>query len=215
VAGLELHWSDPGLRAENRLRLTLAAEFKLIDDALTALRRDQAHANSDSLSAEPFRRNAILADLDRELGTALFADHAYPAAPGNHTTLSVTNEKHNESQPHGYLALLQPYCGGCHAGDTLQPPGFLAGDEARKRVRQCAPRILARLLAWQVTEDDAIAPMPPPATIDAAWARSDHYFSLVNAVTNLLPQSADSPAPGPGAAQYHQLAPCLTPASPD
>jgi hypothetical protein len=211
LAGLELHWSDRSLRAENRLRLTLSTEFRLIDDALSALRQDHARANSDSLSAEPFRRNAILADLDRGLGTALFTDHAHPVAPGNRTTLSVTTGKRNGTQPDGDLALLQPYCGGCHAGDTLQPPGFLAGADPRKRTSQCAPRILARLLAWQVADDDAITPMPPPATIHAAWAQSDHYFSLVNALTSLVAQSAAAPAVSPDAAQYEQLAPCLAP----
>jgi len=211
LAGLELHWSDRSRRRDIRLRLTLAKEFRLIDDALTALRQDEARANSDSLSAEPFRRNAILADLDRELGTELFSDHAPPTAPGNRTTLSVATGKRNEAQPGGDLALLQPYCGGCHAGDTLQPPGFLAGADPHQRIRQCAPRILARLLAWQVADDAAITPMPPAATIDAAWAQSDHYDSLVDAVANLVGQSPAAPAVSADAAQYEHLAPCLVP----
>jgi hypothetical protein len=212
LAGLELHWSDPGLRADNRLRLTLAAEFELVDDALTALRQDHARGDSDSLSARPFRRSAILADLDRWLGTALYSDQAQPAAPGNRTTSSVATGNRNEAQPGADLALLQPYCGGCHAGDTLQPPGFLAGDEPRQRIRQCAPRILARLLAWRVAHDDAIAPMPPPATIPAAWAQSEHYASLVDAVASLVGQSAL--AVTADAAQYQRLAPCLAPSNP-
>jgi hypothetical protein len=211
LAGLELHWSDPSLRGENRLRLGLAAEFRLVDDALTALRLDQARANSDSLSAEPFRRNAILADLDRRLGTSLFSDHAHPAAPGNRTTINVTTGNWNEAQPASDLALLQPYCGGCHAGDTLQPPGFLAGADPRQRIRQCAPRILARLLAWQAAGENAITPMPPPATIHAAWAQSDHYHNLVDAVANLVEQKVAAPAVSPDAANYEQLAPCLAP----
>ena len=211
LSGFELLWSERSLRADNRLRITLSAEFKRIDDALRALRQDHARADSDSLSARPFRRNAILADLDRHLGTALLNHHAHPAAPGNRTAFSLTSGKQHKDQPGGDLALLRPYCGDCHADDTRQPPGFLAGDNPQQRVSQCAPRILARLLAWQVTDDDAITPMPPAAAIHPAWARSDHYFSLVDAISNLLPQSAALPAVTADAAQYDQLAPCLQP----
>jgi hypothetical protein len=209
LQALELHWSDPDLRADNRLRLTLSADFSSIDEALTALREDHARDDSDSLSARPFRRSAILADLDRWLGTALAAQHPEPVAPGNRTTLGTQADMVGAGLSDGGLAFLQPYCGACHAGDTLQPPGFLAGDDPRKRIGQCAPRILARLLAWQVVEDDAIAPMPPPATIHAAWTQSEHYDSLVDAVARLVGQSSQAAAVNARTARYEHLAPCL------
>jgi len=46
--------------------------------------------------------------------------------------------------------------------------------------------------------------MPPPATIDPAWVQGGHFDSLVAALAQLA-----GPAPGAGAAQYQQLAPCL------
>jgi hypothetical protein len=206
VASLELRWQDDLLQGNILIEIEVAREFQLIEPALASLLRNFRAGNGDALSARPFRREPVIAELDRALGpqggnrgqAAAMASPAPLSRPA--TALDLA----------GDLALLQPFCGRCHAGATRFPPGFLGVDGTRRRVSQCAPRILARLAAWRASGEDAIVPMPPPATIDAHWASSNHYRRLVDAVETLLADNPEIALPiQTAAAAYSRLPPCL------
>ena len=112
------------------------------------------------------------------------------------------------------LYLLQAHCGQCHASDARQPPGFLAGNNVMSRVAQCAPRILARLRAWQDRANSEVIPMPPPANVDADWPQGDHYRRLLAAVERLRDNRAASATVDSGAGAYPELDTCLAPGQP-
>jgi hypothetical protein len=210
LRSLELHWRDESLRGPSRIEISLAQEFQIVDEAIALLLREHRGTGAGSLGDKPFRRAAIVAELDAALAmlnasgpeageSAAMPPPGLPAAP----------PEADASRLRGDLALLQPMCGRCHAAETRNPPGFLAGDDSPRRIRQCAPRILARLRAWHDSDDFAIVPMPPPATIEESWARGNYYRKLVGAVAGLLQQEPAAAAAATGSAAYERLPPCL------
>ena len=217
VSALKLHWQDSMLQGNSRLEVQVSREFKLLEQALSRLLLDHQQGTRDGLEEKPFRRQAIM----RELGQALGWPDAGSTVDSRHSA-AVAEPGVNppgESRDHGpvgRLALLQPYCGRCHAENTINPPGFLTGADVHERIRQCAPRILARLRAWHDSSEFAKAPMPPPATLGAmsttvdAWPRSDHYRTLLAAVENLIGDSGDGSTPQKlKGIDYDSLPPCL------
>jgi hypothetical protein len=110
----------------------------------------------------------------------------------------------------GELALLEPYCSHCHADTSVNPPGFLTGNEAGAKILQCAPRMLARLKAWQAETDFPASPMPPPAFLEfvgttiEAWPKSAHYRRLVASLENMVRKNHQLLG-----TDYQHLPPCL------
>lgn len=181
------------------LELEIVDDSERIDAAIAALLLD----DDDSLSSAAFRRDRVMPALMRELQMpALSWPRAAPAAKPQAPNPGARLEDN--------LALLDPYCAHCHAQDTHNPPGFLYGVNAGERVVQCAPRMLARLAGWQSYPQLARSPMPPPASLPVSgtsaerWPDSDHYRSLLAAITALLERDysdiayEDLPACGPG-----------------
>jgi len=220
VSALKLYWQDSMLQGISRIEVQVSREFELLEQALSRLLLDHQQGSRDSLDTKPFRRAAVM----RELGHAL-------GWPGDDTTVDsglsaraaeaglIPPGANRDQGPGGRLALLQPYCGRCHAENTISPPGFLAGADFHKRIRQCAPRMLARMLAWHDSSEFAKPPMPPPATLGAmsttidTWPRSDHYHSLLAALENLIGDSSDGSTPQElQSLDYDSLPPCLPPA---
>jgi len=220
LRSLELNWRDASLREGSRFEISVAREFDLVDAALEVLLRNHREASGDGLQAGPFRRAALIAELDQALSSPLLAGpwggavtgSASAERPAPAVAVASLPAKTGEAgrQSDGALELLQPLCGHCHAAESRNPPGFLAGSDSRGRIEQCAPRILARLRAWRDSSDSAVAPMPPPATIGPGWAEGEHYRKLVAAVENLLSGSRHSAARiGAEAAENELLPPCL------
>ncbi len=209
LATLELHWQDQQMRGEVRLQINVVNEFGAIDIALAKLLQEHRNGDGDSLRAKPFRRRAILTDLERVLGTrsSTFLQQRLSVAGAP----VVSAAPLAADQELGDLALLQPYCAHCHQADTRYPPGFLSGSDAHSRVAQCAPRILARLQAWQEASNDAIVPMPPPTTIHAEWIASEHYRQLVDAIEKLVQESDAALPVGTDVVDYERLPPCQVP----
>ncbi len=185
VSRFELRWDGDLATAEPVLELELSREFAALDAALADLLDRHRRGRASSLAGGPFERRRLLADLLPALG--LEAPRwppptrpAVPAAPAAPVPLDAS------------LALLEPHCGGCHRAPGLNPPGFLAGPAAAARIRQCAPRMLARLYAWQSQSQLPAAPMPPPATLadgGARWRDSDHYRELLALLGKLVEPS--------------------------
>jgi len=184
IDSMTIHW-DESPTGQSRLEITVSAEFEIIDQALVKLlgRHQTGHANS--LRQGAFRRKQVLQELMQELSMDslewLEMGHNAPRTDSiAHTRLE------------GGLALLEPYCGHCHGGETSHPPGFLSSGTPQNRVLQCAPRILRRLQAWQKNSQFPRSPMPPPASIGFSgvsavdWPLSDHYRTLVTSLENLV-----------------------------
>lgn len=192
IAALTILSDDTGWSLDARI----AVEFDPLDRAIDRMMANQ----TDALSDKPFRRDAIVSELMQQLGmTALRWQPTRQPSPDN--------PAQSGARLSGGLALLDPYCAHCHGFATSHPPGFLFGDGAAERVRQCAPRILIRLEAWQ--SESAFSPMPPPASLGFSgagtdtWPLSDHYNGLVDALTALVPGEFRGLA-------YDDLPPCLS-----
>ena len=222
LQSLRLSWAGASLREGSRLEVLVVREFEFIDHALTVMLQNQHRKKGDSLAGKPFRRAAVITELDEALATPPAAGpwggalpgaglSARPAPPGN-VVAGRSASSAAVGQSIAGLELLWPLCGNCHGSERRNPPGFLAGSDRRGRVEQCAPRILARLKAWRDDSGSAIAPMPPPATIESDWAEGEHYRELVAAVEDLL-RAARKPPDGISAeaADNGRLPPCLAP----
>ena len=210
LSSLKLLWQDDSLRTPSGLEIELVRDFQLLEQALAKLLQNHDEGRGNSLGSKPLQRATLMTELGEALGLTS-PSVKLPQASSRQASLTAANlpaGRRPVAQP-GDLALLQPFCGQCHGSETRNPPGFLAGEDARERVRQCAPRILARLVAWQLESDDAIVPMPPPATVGADWNLGESYQRMLDAVGALLPARV-------GAAQamadtYDELPPCLAP----
>ncbi|HUV20712.1 MAG TPA: hypothetical protein VMZ32_02905 [Gammaproteobacteria bacterium] len=211
LSSLKLHWQDDSLQRENHLEIEIAREFQVIEQALASMLLNHRKGNGASLSTRPFQREVIMAELGQVLG--LVADNNDPpqAKRQRHAQIPPRTLPLLKGEQAGDLALLQPYCGHCHGADTLAPPGFLAGSDTTRHLEQCAARILARLLAWHDPSEQAIAPMPPPASIDANWSQSEDYFKLTAAIGEQLAATRGAAAViGATAGSYDLLPPCKT-----
>jgi hypothetical protein len=214
---LKLYWLDSPLRGDSRIEVEILRDFVLLDQALSRLLLDHQQGLAESLEAKPFRRRAVIRELGQALGWASdgnITDRKF-STPARPTDID-TQDPDRDHGPVGRLALLQPYCRHCHSEDSLNPPGFLAGAKTRERIRQCAPRILARLRAWHDNSEFAIAPMPPPATLAAlstsieAWPHSDHYHTLLSAIEDLIGEGDGASAlTALEGIDYDSLPPCL------
>ncbi|UCH38876.1 MAG: hypothetical protein JSU67_11970 [Gammaproteobacteria bacterium] len=187
LESIVLEWDDSLIDGESRLEVRISVESDILDGAIRALH--QLHdKDGKSLAAGVFRRQALLQELMPLLGMQPL-EWQTPLNGRQSPTRST------KKPIAGALALLEPYCAGCHGDDSRQPPGFLAGKDPLARIRQCAPRMLRRLRAWQPGNRPGHAPMPPPASIAfsgtsaADWPRSDHYRNLMTGLEALLPES--------------------------
>lgn len=171
--------------SDARMEIEMSDDFRYLDEALAQLLVDNATGKSDSLSALAFRRRVIVDELMRQLGMKTLNWPRFTKPP-------VKTEKATAVELNGDLVLLYPYCAHCHNANSVNPPGFLYGEQLHERLVQCAPRILTRLKAWQDGYNFPRSPMPPPAspgmsgTSAESWPRSDHYRLLLNAIQGLV-----------------------------
>lgn len=175
VSRFELGWDGDFTASDIMLEVELALEFANLDAALDELLASHRRGLASSLAGGPFDRRRLLDELLPALG--LGAPN-WPPAPRPAAPPAVSPPAPLDAS----LALLEPHCGTCHRAPELNPPGFLGAPGPRARIRRCAPRMLARLYAWQPGSRLPAAPMPPPATLaddGARWRRSDHYRGLL------------------------------------
>ena len=181
IKSLQLRWDGDQPSSQATLTLEIAPEFELIEQALLKMQQ----STTASLGEDKFQRHAVIRELTEVLGLQplVWADQPRPVA---------IQSKPEQPVLEGNLSLLVPYCGYCHADDTVNPPGFLFGDQAQARITHCAPHILQRLQAWHKSSDFTGSPMPPPASLAISgttadeWPRSHHYRSLVSSIEQLV-----------------------------
>jgi hypothetical protein len=185
VVSMSLAWEQSPARGASRLEIRVSPEFLLLDAALRRLAAMPTRDARLSLDGGVFSRESLLRPLMRELGMPPLEWIEADSAP-------ATPRPRVGGQLQGGLALLEPYCAHCHAGTESNPPGFLSPAAPAAALTRCAPRMLARLRAWQQYAGSGRSPMPPPASIaysgtDAAhWPSSDHYRSLLSSLDKLL-----------------------------
>ena len=182
IREMNLHFDIAG---NNNLEIVISTESIQLDQMLAGILSNNQQELSDSLSSQPLRRQAVITDLSRQAGfkSLKWIDLPKPV---------ISRKPASNFELPGSQALLQPYCAGCHSDNSKHPPGFLWGSRPDLKIRQCAPRILARLKAWQPGHEISKSPMPPPASLEISasnaneWPHSDHYYALVSAIELLL-----------------------------
>ncbi|MDH3387404.1 MAG: hypothetical protein OEN02_05800 [Gammaproteobacteria bacterium] len=209
ISSMVLSWNDRLRDGESSLEIEVVAEFEHVDQALQRLLDEDVQRRGDGLAANPFERKKILHGLMRELNMKPLA-WAETTAPASAATARPVGKLD------GKLALLVPYCAHCHRDDRVNPPGFLAGDDPRAAVLQCAPRILRRLKAWQTGFAIAKSPMPPAASLEFSgitaddWPASDQYRAMVASIEELaLERHGEQALKNWLEADYRLLPPCL------
>lgn len=203
VKSLMLRGNDSLLNGKISLEVEVVEEFRLIDQALSRLLQVNRQALGESLADSAFRRKTIVRELASALGMKPM-NWRQPPLPVSHVKKTLSGNLSGE------LALLEPYCSNCHADESVNPPGFLSGKQSESRVIQCAPRMLARLKAWQAGTDSSTTPMPPPAflafigTTIEAWSESDHYRVIEASLEDMVRKNYQLQG-----TDYQHLPPCL------
>lgn len=203
VRSLVLRANDSSLNGPISIEVEVVEEFRLLDRALSRLLEDNRQARGESLADSAFRRKMIVRELASALGMKPM-DWRQPREPESHVKKTLS------SNLTGELALLEPYCSHCHADESVNPPGFLSGIQSESGLIQCAPRMLARLKAWQGGNEFPVSPMPPPAflafigTTIEAWPKSDHYRAIEASLENMVRKNHQLQA-----GDYQHLPHCL------
>lgn len=153
----------------DRLERVIHRQPERLKQALSGLVDSTLIGRSDVFADQPFRRVALLASLDQQLGLPVVSrcclDDRGMQPPvddevaSHHATGTV-----QEASPIDEHNLLHQYCGACHHGADGFPPNFLHGApaEVEANLLQCADRIFVRLSMWDIAHPEQLeAPMPP------------------------------------------------------
>lgn len=180
VAGVELRWRPRDARALDGMSTVNARavvdtvdDFSFVRDAIAAM------VDQGVFAARPFSRAAVLSPLFTRLGLAA---REWCCNDGSRLPPAVVEPEAPPAPTDGAArpyAAFYPLCASCHATSERFPPNFLAGpgELVAASVRQCAPRIYARLAMWRVAPAARDkTPMPP-------------RFPPVHATTPSLPAS--------------------------
>ncbi|MGI9385650.1 MAG: hypothetical protein ACR2PO_21075, partial [Methyloligellaceae bacterium] len=154
----------PRHRINGEAVLTFVDDFGLLRTAIDAGLAERPPVAGRLYGAHPFDRRRIMADLFARLGLP------YGHAPSIVHARATPALRRGAETPTAGRSALQVYCGDCHRMPSVFPPNFLfGGDGDRKRkLVQCAERILYRLAMWrQPAETRQTAPMPPATYLES------------------------------------------------
>lgn len=153
----------------DRIAHALTRQPERLHQALLALVRHTLKGQTDVLGNAPFRRAALLAALDAQLGMPVIVrccldDRGMPPPVDEMVEVHHTaSPEHEQAQTPG-IKTFQKYCSTCHHGADGFPPNFLHGSpaEVEQNVKHCADRIFVRLSMWKAPQQEQReAPMPP------------------------------------------------------
>ncbi len=221
VASVEFRWRprDVSVRAGTH-EVTAHAVVNVVDDfapvrdAIAALAADTT--DKGVFSALPFSRPRVLAALFEKLEL-----HQREWCCNDASHLPPARVEPQESPlptagPAEDFAAFYPHCARCHATNERFPPNFLAGPGERvaASVKQCAPRIYARLAMWRVApamRDKTPMPPPVPSVNATAYSAPAPVAGLERTITELLrAESGTAPRVEQVLAQgYEALRPCM------
>lgn len=169
------------------------------NDGVAVLRRAVAAMAAEEggpLAAGPLARRRIVPDLLRRLGMA------DAQCCGRSPPLPAPLQETRRPTPAGLspeLAILFRHCATCHDGVERFPPPFLGGEDFRRRVAGCAPRMAYRLAMGRLVEGRrAKTAMPPPASAHApGFAESAEYRALMAWLPSLAGRPLEALLQGP------------------
>lgn len=197
ITALTLHYrrESPadGEPVEARLRVLVSDDFRIVEEAVEALRLEEINAGPGGVfSHQPFQGTRAMQALFRTLGLeptrwCCDSERVLPPVRGESGVARENVAGLSAVRDSASIRMLYRFCAGCHRTDNPVPPNFLSGDAAtvESRLRQCAPRILYRLSMWSLDADlRAVTPMPPVAALasqgmdDAGWRHSPELETL-------------------------------------
>jgi hypothetical protein len=195
LESIEIRWLAETPEAKQSRPLEARVEVIVIDDfALARQAVDRLLAKQPSLfDGAPLARASLMRALFSELGMTerswcCLDDVGMPPATLDPPEVSASVLARPELQPFIH------YCAMCHLTNERFPPNFLSGDpnKVAENLRQCAPRILVRLSAWQAQAGQRVkSPMPPETALPALgmttrrWARGEDLELLRSYVEEL------------------------------
>lgn len=153
----------------NRLERMAHRQPDQLRQTLSALAQQTVIGRTDVFANLPFRRVALLAALDQQLGTPRVArccldDRGMPPPVDDEVASHHSTGTAQEASLNSEHKLLHQYCAACHHGSDGFPPNFLHGSpaEVEANLTQCADRIFVRLSMWDIAGPEQLeAPMPP------------------------------------------------------
>ena len=221
VASVEFRWRSRDVRVRAGTHEVTAYavvnavdDFAPVRDAIAALAADTT--DKGAFSALPFSRARVLAALFAKLEL-----HQREWCCDDASRLpSALAQPQEPPLPAAGLAkdfaAFYPYCARCHATNERSPPNFLAGPGERvaASVKQCAPRIYARLAMWRVApaaRDKTPMPPPVPSVNAIAYSAPASVAGLERTIAELLrAESGGAPRVEQLLARgYEALRPCL------
>jgi hypothetical protein len=152
IKGIELAWKPaegPARAASARVAVTAVDQFAPVREAIAAL---AAETGDDApFAARAFSRARALEPLFARLDVPARAgccDDASRLAPARVEAPEPPMPAGGAAAP---FAAFYPLCASCHSTAERFPPNFLAGapDEVAANMKQCAPRLYARLALWR------------------------------------------------------------------
>jgi hypothetical protein len=169
LASVEIQWpaedpaANPSKSMVARFEVVVLDDFALVRQAVERLLARRSSLFDDG----PLIRSSLMPALFSELGMPVRSwccvdDADMPSAVLDPPELSASALERREWQP------FFQYCATCHLTHEQFPPNFLSGDanQVMENFRQCAPRMLVRLSAWQTPLDlRAKSPMPPATAL--------------------------------------------------
>ena len=216
-ARLEAVRSARAWRASGSLRARNRCRGRRLRAGTRRRRRARCRGRDDAaLAARPFGRVRVLAPLFAQLGIPArdwCCEDASRLPPAVVEAPEPPIPATGAATP---FAAFYPLCASCHATAERFPPNFLAGPPERvaASMRQCAPRIYARLAMWRVapaTRDKTPMPPPLPSARGDAYEPSPAIAGLERTAADLV--RAESGAPPQLetllASGYERLRPCL------
>ncbi|HEY2816245.1 MAG TPA: hypothetical protein VGK44_03820 [Casimicrobiaceae bacterium] len=209
VESVRLYWNASAAKVPAKRELTHGAsggavvttveDFPPMVAAGDALQRDTLNGTADALSAEPFRRVAVLSALERRLGSAqgrwCCLDAGKMAAPAVTEPVPVALE--SAAALSDLQLAFSRHCALCHRSNDPAPPNFLMGtqQQVQANLAHCAQRLYVRLAMWDEAPDRrAKTPMPPSTAMRAArisesqWRASRDLAALRGYVAKILQQ---------------------------
>ncbi|HSF47825.1 MAG TPA: hypothetical protein VLA73_05640, partial [Burkholderiales bacterium] len=190
--------SVPESNSAGEARVEVIEDFPPLRAAVAEMAR-----KDDALSAQPFRRAALLESLFARLGLedaswCCLDDTNMSTAELEFIGEGAGNDSERRAtEVEGFYR----YCAVCHQSRERFPPGFLGGHpgQVSAALTRCAPRIYYRLRMWERERGRREkTPMPPAQALRAfgisteAWRADEPFAELKRYADKRLPAGLDS-----------------------
>ena len=165
VESVEMRWREGRINEKNvpsmeaRVTVVVVDDFAPVRQAIERLLATQSWLFDNA----PLARASLMHALFQELGSN---ERSWCCADSSGMPPAELDAAEASASAIA-ISGLQPFfrnCATCHLTHEQFPPNFLSGDDTRvvENLRQCAPRMLVRLMAWRKPAEQRVkSPMPP------------------------------------------------------